>query len=347
MSSRAPCISCENIDSNGIFKCEGCSQTFCLKHTNEHRFCLDYQLERMIDEHETIFHLFNNTKQQSSLLFDQINQWEIDSITKIKQISNDTREKIQQLAQIQKQHTKDKFNKISKELENARTTHEYLEKDLYKWKIQLEQLHYDITSLSPTIILHEKLNSTIIKNISVSKVNEQLLLKDSLVSDSNHIQFDDQHHIAMHCGPKRTPCYVTGTQEYLSGQYQIRLFISKKTSDFSLSFNIISKSMEKLISSSHSSEFLTYGWQSDDCVNPSHCYSSMYKYYPDFKGQTKFHLELFLDCDNHKIRYFNEKTKREREIDVDLDKCPLPWKLHFYLYDIGDSIRLLSSIQIS
>ena len=151
----------------------------------------------------------------------------------------------------------------------------------------------------------------------------------------------------MHCGSHRAPAYIMGTQEYSSGQHQIRLFISKKTSDFILSFNIMSKLMQMPTDDSSHSEFLTYGWQSDDCITPSHNHLTNEKVYSDMKGKTKFHIELLIDCDDQKISYFNEKTKRKREMNVDVKKCPLPWKLYFYLYDIGDSIRLLSSSQIS
>ncbi|CAF1083760.1 unnamed protein product [Adineta steineri] len=340
MSSKRPCVACENKDANnGIFKCEGCLQIFCLKHTNEHRYFLDYQLDDIILEHKT---LFNENQQQSSLLFDQINQWEKDSILKIKQTAQKTRKEIQGLFESQKQYTKENFSDLAKQLENARENHEYIENDLHRWKILLEQFKYDLTILSPSVVLNQDQDETLIKNISISKINEQIILTETLVSDSNHIQFDDNHHIAMHCGPYRTPAYINGTQEYSSGQYKIRLFISKKTSEFILSFNIMSKLMEN----SSESEILTYGWQSDDFIIPSQYYSPNEQFSPDLKGKTKFHIEFLIDCDNTKISYFNEKTKRTRVINVDIEKCPLPWKLYFYLYDVGDSVRLLSSTQI-
>ncbi|CAF1203567.1 unnamed protein product [Adineta ricciae] len=317
---------------NGIFKCEGCCQTFCYKHTAEHRFLLSGQLEDIIHEHENVYHLFYETKQQSPLLHEHVNRWEKESVTKIKQLAQEMREQINQLSQLQRQNTKEKFNQISKELEKARGTYEYLERDLNRWRIQLEQLQYDIISLPPTTVIHEEQNSSLINTISLSKIDQEFTLNDSLTTNSEHIEFDDNHHIAMHCGPYRTPSYVIGTQEYLSGKHLIRLFISKKTSDFILSFNIMPKLMDTPY---HSSEWSTYGWQSDDCVNPPRSSSTTEKYLPDLKNQTKFHIGLLLDCDNHQLSYFNEITKRRREIDIDVAKCPLPWKLHFYLYDIG------------
>jgi hypothetical protein len=93
---------CENKDIRGIFKCEGCSQTFCLKHTNQHQHFLNYQLDEIIREHENMFKTFNENKQQSSFLFDQIDQWEKDSVLKIQQTAQDARIQIQRLAELQK-----------------------------------------------------------------------------------------------------------------------------------------------------------------------------------------------------------------------------------------------------
>ncbi|CAF2047719.1 unnamed protein product [Rotaria magnacalcarata] len=345
MSAITFCTLCENKGVSGIFRCEGCSQTFCLQHTNEHRQYLTHQLKEIMLENEAIFKCFTDNK-QSSLLFDQINQWEKDSIVKVQQPAQYARLQIQQFSQVQKEQTKEKFSQINKQLEEARQTQKYLEKDLYRWKILLEQLQYDLCMLSPSIILHQDHSQGLINNIFILKKDQQSILNEKLISSSTEIYFDDNHHVAMHCGPCRAPAHVIGTQEYSSGQHQIRLFISKSTDEFILSFNIMSKLMPMSTISSDS-QYLTYGWQSNDCVNPSHCSLASDKHFQDLRGKTKFHIKLFMDCDQQKISYFNEKTKQTREINVDIQKCPLPWKLLLYLYDIGDSVRLLSSCQLS
>lgn len=243
------------------------------------------------------------------------------------------------------EETKEKFQQITKELENARENQEYLEKDLSRWKILLEQFKYDLTILSPSIVLYQDPDKALVRKLYLSNVDQQSILNETLNSYSDQIQFDNNYHMAMHCGPYRAPAYISGTQEYSSGQYQIRLFLSKKTSEFVLSFNIMSKLME-LSSTPSQSQYLTYGWQSDDCVSPSQSVLLNEKISTDLKGKTKFHIVLFIDCDKQKISYFNEQTKRTREINVDVEKCPLPWMLNFYLYDVGDTVRLLSSSKI-
>jgi hypothetical protein len=206
----------------------------------------------------------------------------------------------------------------------------------------LEQLKYDFTNLSSSIVLYQDSNQTLIHKIFISEVNRQSILNEKLISYSDQIQMDDNYHLAMHCGPYRNPAYISGTKEYSSGQHRIRLFISKKTDDFVLSFNIMSKLMN-MPPSLISSQYLVYDWQSDDCINPSRLCLTNEKNVQDFKGNIQFQIELFIDCDNQKLSYFNERTKRKREMKVDMEKCPLPWKLYFYLYDVGDCVRLLSS----
>lgn len=210
----------------------------------------------------------------------------------------------------------------------------------------MQQFQYDLTILSPSIILQQDRDQVLINKINIVRIDQPSILNDKLVSLSNEIQFDTDHHVAMHCGPRVGPAYVTGTQEYSSGRHQIRLFICKITNEFTLSFNIMPKSMT-ISSTASDSQFLTYGWQSDDCINPSQYHSPEGKSFRDLKGKTQFHIVLYIDCDKQKINYYNENTKTTREINVDVKKCPLPWKLYFYLYDIGDTVRLLSSSQLS
>ncbi|CAF3755344.1 unnamed protein product [Adineta steineri] len=51
-------------------------------------------------------------------------------------------------------------------------------------------------------------------------------------------------------------------------------------------------------------------------------------------------VELFIDCDRHKIRLTNESVSLVHEINVSTIKCPLPWILYVGLYNADDQIRL-------
>ena len=207
--------------------------------------------------------------------------------------------------------------------------------------ILYEQLKCDLTILSPSIVLRSDTRRTLVHPISIEEVNPQSVIEETLVSCSDQVHLDDHRHLAIHCGPDRGPTYVCGTREYSKGQHRIRFLLTKRTHDFLVSFNIVSQRMR--IPPSSDTPWQVYGWQSDGCVQPSHLSHSNEQHSPDLKGHRRLQIELIVDCDQQKISYFNERTKRKREISVDLEECPLPWKLSFYLYDVGDCVRLISS----
>jgi ribosomal protein L17 len=98
-SSKLLCGTCGN-KSVGVFKCEGCSQTFCRKHSNEHRDSLSHQLDEIILEHDTLQQTIVVQKEKENdhhPLIKQINQWEKDSIVKIRQTAKETRQHVEKL----------------------------------------------------------------------------------------------------------------------------------------------------------------------------------------------------------------------------------------------------------
>jgi hypothetical protein len=89
------CIICGK-EIKALCKCEGCSQTFCFNHVDDDR----QQLNKQLDEIEVTRDLFRQTLTEQTLdrqkhpLIEQINQWEEDSIDKIKQIAEEARQSI-------------------------------------------------------------------------------------------------------------------------------------------------------------------------------------------------------------------------------------------------------------
>ena len=105
MSSKTPCFACHSKDILGIFKCEGCEEKFCFKHANEHRDFLQYQLDDIIFEHAQISKTFHQNEQESSILIEQINQWEKISIERIQKAAQDTRVQLQRFMEEEKGKT--------------------------------------------------------------------------------------------------------------------------------------------------------------------------------------------------------------------------------------------------
>lgn len=98
-SSKPPCATCGN-KSVGVFKCEGCSQTFCRKHSNEHRDSLIHQLDEIVLEHDILQQTIVEQKEKQNdyhRLIEQINNWEKDSIVKIQQTAKEARQEVERL----------------------------------------------------------------------------------------------------------------------------------------------------------------------------------------------------------------------------------------------------------
>ena len=98
-SIKSPYSSCGNKGS-GVFKCEGCCQTFCRKHSNEHRDILLHQLEEVITEHDVLQQMIIEQKEKQNdyhYFKEQINEWERNSIMKIQRTAIEIREQIENL----------------------------------------------------------------------------------------------------------------------------------------------------------------------------------------------------------------------------------------------------------
>ncbi|CAF0999577.1 unnamed protein product [Rotaria sordida] len=91
-TSRTRCIRCHK-ERRGV-KCDGCSQLYCYDCLPHHH----QELSKELDEIETIRNLFRETLTEQTQdpnkhsLIKQINQWEEDSIKKIKQTVHECRQ---------------------------------------------------------------------------------------------------------------------------------------------------------------------------------------------------------------------------------------------------------------
>lgn len=197
----------------------------------------------------------------------------------------------------------------------------------------IEELKCDTNAIIPTVNIYEDSAVTLIGKLHISLPKAKSIDDERFGEFYGSVRIEDNGRVALHTGPKQSNAHVRGTREYTTGKHLIRLVIHKRNAAFNMSFTIISKSVN----------CDPYGWYTDDDIsNPDYsCMSS--KDFKDFYGETSFELELTIDCDQRKISYFNERTKKKHEINVNIKICPFPWQLHFELFDCGDRIQLISS----
>ncbi|CAF0747833.1 unnamed protein product [Adineta steineri] len=118
-------------------------------------------------------------------------------------------------------------------------------------------------------------------------------------------------------------------KEYYSGTHQLRFQIEKLGVPKWVFFGVISKHAS--LESSLYKTSTVYSW-----TDHHHHQYDVFKCEMDINHI----VELFIDCDRHKIRLTNESVSLVHEINVSTIKCPLPWILYVGLYNADDQIRL-------
>jgi tRNA uridine 5-carbamoylmethylation protein Kti12 len=141
---RTRCVTCGK--EKATLKCAGCSQDFCFDHVTDHR----QELSKQLDEVEVNRDLFRQTlteqtvKPEEHPLMKQINAWEHDSINKIRQTAEDTRQIIfTHITEYIKQ-LEVKLRILTDQLRRARQENDFFEMDLRQWNEQLTQLKKEL-----------------------------------------------------------------------------------------------------------------------------------------------------------------------------------------------------------
>jgi chromosome segregation ATPase len=165
-TGKTHCATCEK--EKVAYKCEGCSQDFCLNHLNDHHQLLIQQLDD-VDNQRNIFRqiLTEQTKNlQKHFLIQQINQWENDSINKIKQTADVARQLILQHAGKHINRIEIRLTKLTEELKRIRKEDDFTEVHLNELKQKLKQLEEQLNN-PPNVSIEQENSSSFINKISV------------------------------------------------------------------------------------------------------------------------------------------------------------------------------------
>lgn len=172
-TERTQCATC--LKERGVAKCAGCLKNFCLNHLNEHRQLLTKQF----DEIETSRDLFRQTLLQQTTepeqhpLIQQIDQWEQESIARIRQVAEDTK---LLLATYINEHVIDieeKLAKLTNQLQQSREMDDIIETDLDTWKEELAQLTEEFNK--PSHITFERPPNALINAINVVRTTDSII----------------------------------------------------------------------------------------------------------------------------------------------------------------------------
>ena len=351
---KKPCSKCDK--GGGVTTCDGCQQSFCIKHIIEHRQELAIQMDNVGQEHD----LFRRDLIQENLahpLFERINEWEQESITKIQVAAEAARADLRQLLDQAKNELKVSADKMTNDMQSCREQEDYTETDLFKWMEKLKELR-KLLERQTTIEIVENPDTS--ASIQMIRVREQQALDASSVTNEKcagsiiacqemfelthekfrnfmgRVMLTEDGHLATCVGTYWDGSNVYGTRLYSSGLHQIRFRIENKGSN-NLFFGIKTTSFDMPVQTLPSP--YTYGWweldQAIESVNGHRVHNERII-------RTGDEVTMILDCDNRQIRFEHRRINMMTHLPVALEKCPFPWKIIVTLRSTGDSIRILT-----
>ncbi|CAF1225292.1 unnamed protein product [Didymodactylos carnosus] len=338
MASRTACANPDCHKGIGLFPCSGCQQTFCRKHSNEHYQALHEELDKIVLEHDSIKQQLQSRPMNCT---QEIDRWEEESIRKIKAVAEEARMNLCRLINVRKEEMRTNFQVFTDEIGAKRTSGDFVEPDLDKWKQELEKVKHDIDSLE-NIKVNDHLSTTI--NMLEVSIMPALYYShsggerfDRVIGD---IALSDNGRVATHTGDIFHPnASVYGANRYSSGTHCLSLYIEQMHWLF---FGVISTSTSLKADAYKSSS--AYGWVGDNAVPVKNVYlkGESGRGYGGYDNDMKQYdiIDIIFDCDEKRIRLVNKRTRKTYEIPIDLNSCPLPWRFVISFYWLGDRVRI-------
>jgi hypothetical protein len=175
----------------GVLSCRGCTGHFCVPHSKEHRELLQRSMNEITHNYDELKKKIQRqtSEQQQHSLAEQIDQWEQESIEKIRQLANDTRQEIKTTVQHRTDHLKEKLEKLKQQLDKARRDGGFYENDLKQWSDKLQELQRSFIDQPKIKLDEDSLSTPLVSRISLNETSRILLSSSSsslFPTDSEH-----------------------------------------------------------------------------------------------------------------------------------------------------------------
>ncbi|CAF0991387.1 unnamed protein product [Adineta steineri] len=354
--TRRSCTKCSK--GVGVAICDGCQQSFCIKHFDEHRQELVQQLEHVGFEHDLLRRDLNQPNIDQHLLI-RIDTWEQEAIAKIQAVAKIARNDLQQLLDRRKEAIKKSVSKLADDLQSCRESFDFTELDIKKWSQQLEELRKSFESSSSICIVEDDKSKS---SISIIQVYDRQYLRSNNISiessrrssvtavqRSNSVlafneKFDEidgkaktsEENLLVTCYSRTFlfPAIIYGINLYSTGIHRIKFRIENIKNSI---FFGISTSSDKIRKADMFDTSL-YGWW--DIVR-SVVASELHKSDDKKILETGDEVTLILDCNDQQIQLQHHRTNRLVQLYIDGEICPFPWRIVVKLRAEGDSVRIL------
>ena len=159
------CIKCEK--NKSTLRCGGCLEEYCINHSLDHR----QELNKQLDDVDLARHLFRQALLQQTIdpekhaLIQQINNWERESIVKIRQTAEEARQTLLKHTAGQVKQIEIDLNKLTDQLRQSREDNDFYETDLRFWNEELKRLANELAKPSNINLRQE--TTPLINKISV------------------------------------------------------------------------------------------------------------------------------------------------------------------------------------
>ena len=312
--------------------CTGCEKVFCSDHAGEHRDDLGKLLEQIINEHNRCQETLVQYTEESTNhpLVKQINDWEVQSVEKIRQVAGEARKQVMHVFMQFATNTMATIKTLTDTLKKAQSEESFLEKDLRQAMDKLTLIKKQLEK-PPTIHIR--------RGIADAPLIPKLLVSVCDIFDkaSGKVLIKDEGKLIVNSGANGYGT-VRSQGEYSVGKHRFRLKIDHTGSQKWNMIGIVSKTVA--IQPTPFNTLSAFGWLANNfvCTNGKvHADAQGYKC--DWEKNDV--LELTLDCQQNSIRSTNERTRSTHELKIDPNLCPFPWQVHVGLYYAKDRIRLL------
>lgn len=352
--NKKPCAKCDK--GAGIFTCDGCEQSFCGKHVGEHRQELAVELDGIMQKHDSLRQELEQSSAEENPLLIKINQWEKEAIAKVQAAAETARKNLQELLCQSKERLSKASLTIKAELLTSSEADDYSEKDLNRWKEQLEALKKEIASPSTAKVVTDKnavihlmklttdevLSNQTTTNQPPPKADPPPLDKqERFLQTFGPVDIEDSGYLAKCVGLQGISTHIRGRFLYSQGTYVIRFKIEQSTRPYEIFLGCMSS--RGLLTDAAYRSFYAVGWFGYDQVyEHGRCTTNCRKYqYRSALIQKHDELSLILDCDKAKIYLVHERNKTTCTLSVNTQLAPLPWQFLVVLCCPGDAVRIL------
>ena len=346
MSLSKQCITCGK--HGGIFTCNGCERAFCGKHAQEHRQELANQLDGVVQEHDLIHEELTRSLDVHDL-FEKINQWEQETITKIQVTAEVLRVDLREMIDKSKERIVQACEEIALNLRSAREVDDFCEEDLQRWTQQLNELKSEIISPS-TIQLIEDDQSVIrlitirekdiIDHRTISQNRSSYEERFSTVIGSAALKEDGL--VVVNTNHLDGMVYILGRKLYFHGQETVRLRIEYSRAPYNVFIGCISSEVMENDVSFRSSSVVGWFGNNQTCKHGIIDSNSINHGYHSGHITINDVLCVTFNCLHRQLEFFHERLNKRHIIPVDIAQTTFPWKLLVILPNVGDSVRILS-----